>query len=282
MGETQMPYFTTEDGVTLYYKEYGDKTRRPVIGLHGWNATHAMFDDLFSGLPEYRCICPDFRGVGKSSLPTSGLSMGGLAADVKALIEHLGLEDVALIGYSMGASVLYKYIELFGTRHLGGTVICEMSPKLLNDGEWKEGLGQGKEDPEEDIRAAEKMFENYPAFYRGFQLKNNPALAQLPPRMLDNMLAGLLAPNTDYVCAAFYLSFLLQDYRPMLHKFDVPTGIFFADPGSVYQPKTAYYLAKNIPAKTKVVIFEGCTHLFGLEKPDLFLKEVRAFLAEKL
>jgi len=68
----------------------------------------------------------------------------------------------------------------------------------------------------------------------------------------------------------------------MLHKIDVPTGIFFADPGSVYQPKTAHYLAENIPASTKVVIFDGCTHLFGMEKPDLYLKEVRAFMAEDL
>ena len=277
-----MPHFMTEDGVSIYYKETGEKGGRPVVGLHGWNSTHAMFDDLFSGMQEYRCISLDFRGVNNSSLPKSRVTMGGLAADVKALIEYLGLNDVVLIGYSMGASVLYKYIELFGTQHLYRTIICEMSPKLLNDEEWREGLGQGKENPMENVLAAEKMFDDYPAFYREFVLKGNPALAALPQKVFDSMLAGMLAPNTDYVLAAFYLSFLLQDYRPMLHKINVPTGIFFADPGSVYQPKTAYYLAEKIPAKTKVVIFKGCTHLFGIERPDLFLKEVREFLGEDM
>mgnify|MGYP000147402538 FL=1 len=277
-----MAYFYTEDDVHIYYKEIGDKNGKPIIALHGWNSTHAMFDNLLSGMADYRCIALDFRGVGRSSLPTSGVSMGRLARDVEELILHLGLSEVTLIGYSMGASVLYKYIELFGTARLYKTIICEMSPKLLNDGDWDQGLGQGTEKPMDNILAAEQMFDDYPAFFRDFNMKHNPALAKLPEAVLDNMFVGMLAPNTDYVAAAFYLSFLLQDYRPMLHKIDVPTGIFFADPGSVYQPKTAYYLEEKIPAKTKVVIFAGCTHLFGLEKPDLFLKEVRAFMAEDM
>lgn len=277
-----MAYFYTEDNVHIYYKEIGDKSGKPVIALHGWNSTHAMYDDLFSGMQDYRCIAPDFRGVNRSALPTSGLSMGRLAKDVHDLIVHLDLTDVTLIGYSMGGSVLYKYIELFGTDRLGKTIICEMSPKLLNDGDWDQGLGQGKEKPMDNILAAERMFDDFPAFFRDFSLQHNPAMARLPKPVFDNMITGILAPNTDYVAAAFYLSYLLQDYRPILHKIDVPTGIFFADPGSVYQPKTAYYLAEKIPAKTKVVIFEGCTHLFGLEKPDLFLKEVRTFMAEEI
>ena len=275
-----MGYFYTNDDVHIYYNETGDKNGRPFIALHGWNSTHAMYDQLFAGMRDYRCIALDFRGVNRSALPTSGLSMARLARDVHELILHLGLSDAVLLGYSMGASVLYKYIELFGTDRLGKTIICEMSPKLLNDGDWDQGLGQGKEKPMDNILAAEKMFDDYPAFFREFNLKNNPALARLPETVLSNMFTGMMASNTDYVLAAFYLSFILQDYRPILHKIDVPTGIFFADPGSVYQPKTAHYLAEKIPAETKVVIFEGCTHLFGLEKPDLFLQEVRAFIAE--
>ena len=277
-----MPYFFTEDGNRIYYKDTGDKNGRPIIALHGWNSTHQMFDDLFAGMQDYRCIALDFRGVNKSSLPKSGLSMGSNAKDVDQLITHLGLKDVTLIGYSMGASVLYKYIDLFGTEKLNKTIICEMSPKLLNDDEWDQGLGQGKADPMENILSAEEMFDDYPAFYRKFVMNRNPKMAALPQQMRDTLFAGMLASNTDYVMAAFYLSFLVQDYRPMLKKIDIPTGIFFADPGTIYQPKTAYYLAEEITGKTKVVIFKDATHLFGLEKPDLFLKEVREFLAEEI
>lgn len=277
-----MPYFHTEDDVRIYYKETGNMDGKPVIGLHGWNSNHSMFDELFAGMPDYHCIAPDFRGVNRSSLPQNGLSMGRLAKDIEELIMHLELTDVTLIGYSMGASVLYKYIDLFGTKRLEKAIICEMSPKLLNDDEWDQGLGQGKDDPMDDILAADEMLDNYPAHYRARTLQNNPKLNEFPKRMLDNLFRGMLAPNPGYVMAGFYLSFILQDYRCMLHKIDIPTGIFFADPGSVYQPRTAYYLAENIPAKTKVVIFHGCTHLFGLERPDLYVKEVRAFMAEDI
>jgi pimeloyl-ACP methyl ester carboxylesterase len=273
-----MPYFKNEEGITLYYRESGDKNGKTVILLHGWNSDHTMYDGLSFGLQDCNCIIPDFRGVGKSSLPLSGISMGCFARDVDALIAFLGLKDVYMLGYSMGASVVYKYVDLFGTGKLKKIILCDMSPKLLNDDEWKEGLGQGKDDPMTDIIAIEQMLDDYPAYYKSHALQGNPNLANLlPPEVLDKLFIGQRSINTDYVMTCMYASFLLQDYRPMLHKIDIPTGIFFGDPGSVYQPKTAYYIAEHIKGEAKVVIFKGGTHLFGYEQPEKFIKEVRAF-----
>lgn len=273
-----MPYFKAEDGINIYYKESGDKNGRPVIALHGWNSDHAMYDQLLSGMKDYLCIAPDFRGVGRSSLPLTGISMGAFARDVDALIDYLGFKEVYMIGYSMGASVLYKYIDLFGTDKLKKIILCDMSPKLLNDAEWKEGLGQGGDDPLESLMAIDEMLDDYPAWYKRHALKGNPNLANLMPEiMLDNYLCGTRSVNTDYVMICMYASFVLQDYRPMLHKINIPTGIFFGDPGSIYQPKTAYYLAEHITGESKVVLFEGGSHLFGFEQPEKFLNEVRDF-----
>jgi pimeloyl-ACP methyl ester carboxylesterase len=276
-----MPYFKTEEGITLYYRESGDKNGSPVVLLHGWNSDHTMYDGLSAGLRNCRCIIPDFRGVGKSSLPLSGISMGCFARDIEELMNFLDLKNVYMLGYSMGASVVYKYIDLFGTARLKKIILCDMPPKLLNDDEWKEGLGQGKDDPMTNIMAIEQMLDDYPACYKSRALQGNPGLANiLPSDVLDKLFIGQRSMNTDYVMICMYASFLLQDYRPMLHKIDIPTGVFFGDPGSIYQPRTAYYIAEHIKGESKVVLFKGGTHLFGFEQPEKFIEEVRAFFFE--
>jgi non-heme chloroperoxidase len=51
----------------------------------------------------YRCISYDRRGFGSSSQPTTGYDYDTFAADLKALLDHLALdEDLVLAGFSMG------------------------------------------------------------------------------------------------------------------------------------------------------------------------------------
>lgn len=50
----------------------------------------------------YRVISYDRRGFGGSSQPTVGYDYDTFAADLNALLDHLGLDDVILVGFSMG------------------------------------------------------------------------------------------------------------------------------------------------------------------------------------
>ena len=50
----------------------------------------------------YRVIRYDRRGFGNSSRPTTGFDYDTFAADLNALLEQLDLEDVVLVGFSMG------------------------------------------------------------------------------------------------------------------------------------------------------------------------------------
>jgi len=48
-------------------------------------------------------ISYDRRGFGRSSQPTVGYDYDTFAADLNALLEHLGLVDIVLVGFSMGS-----------------------------------------------------------------------------------------------------------------------------------------------------------------------------------
>lgn len=88
--------------VNIFYNDYG--TGQPVILIHGWPHTSAMWEyqlnDLVNG--GYRVIAYDRRGFGNSSRPWDGYDYDTLADDLKALIDQLQLENVTLVGFSMG------------------------------------------------------------------------------------------------------------------------------------------------------------------------------------
>ena len=99
--------FQATDGVALAWHEQG--AGRPVVLLHGFlsSAKRNWFDPgLAQALADagHRVIAPDCRGHGESDAPEDPAAWPPdvMAADVEALIAHLGLEDYDLAGYSMG------------------------------------------------------------------------------------------------------------------------------------------------------------------------------------
>lgn len=84
-----MSEFTTGDGVTLQFRDTGGDGF-PLVMLHGWGQTQAMFRHQLEGLPSSRVITVDFRGHGVSDKPHHGYRIARLAQDVDELLDHLG------------------------------------------------------------------------------------------------------------------------------------------------------------------------------------------------
>ncbi|HUQ46645.1 MAG TPA: alpha/beta hydrolase [Gemmatimonadaceae bacterium] len=96
--------FVTIGGQTTHYLDYPGP-QPSVVLLHGLSANANEFCGLVNaGLgASHRVIAPDLRGRGQSGKPASGYSMGQHAADVIALLDHLGLDRVVMGGHSFGA-----------------------------------------------------------------------------------------------------------------------------------------------------------------------------------
>ncbi|MFC5661743.1 alpha/beta fold hydrolase [Kitasatospora misakiensis] len=102
----------TIDGRRLSYLDFGG-AGRPLVALHGHLSEGATFAHLAEALgPEWRLIAPDQRGQGESDR-TADYTRGGYLADLGALLDHLGLERVVLLGHSLGAINAYQ----FAARH---------------------------------------------------------------------------------------------------------------------------------------------------------------------
>jgi pimeloyl-ACP methyl ester carboxylesterase len=91
------------NAVRLTYRECGDPTGAPVVLLHGSSSDAATWDRLMRRLTAtgYRCIALDLRGHATSAR-TADYSLTSIRDDVLHLLETLALQDVTLIGHSVG------------------------------------------------------------------------------------------------------------------------------------------------------------------------------------
>ena len=132
-----MPHITTNDGVRLNYVERGSGA--PLVMIPGWSQTAAQFEAQIEGLSaNRRVIAFDMRGHGDSDKPEHGYKIQRLAMDVRNAIEALGLERVSLLGHSMGCSVIWCYIDLFGEAGLERLVLVDQMPGITARSEWSE------------------------------------------------------------------------------------------------------------------------------------------------
>ncbi|HVY39546.1 MAG TPA: alpha/beta hydrolase [Polyangia bacterium] len=96
------------NGVELAYRVQGQG--EPLLLLHGFFGSSADWVHLFD-LDElarqYRLIMPDARGHGRSTNPTGAFTHGLCAADVRGLLDHLGLDRVKAVGLSLGGGTLF-------------------------------------------------------------------------------------------------------------------------------------------------------------------------------
>jgi 3-oxoadipate enol-lactonase len=93
------------DGLTLGYSVVGDG--QPILFVHGATATGEFeWGPLAARLAsDYRCILPDLRGHGRSEFSRSGDMGQAICADLRHLIEHLGLDRPHVVGFSYGAEI---------------------------------------------------------------------------------------------------------------------------------------------------------------------------------
>lgn len=107
-----MPIFPARDGTALSYRIAGDGG--PLVCLPGGPMQASAYLGDLGGLPAHRrVITLDLRGTGGSATPVDATSYrcDHLVEDVDALREHLGLEQMDLLGHSAGANLAARYVE---------------------------------------------------------------------------------------------------------------------------------------------------------------------------
>jgi non-heme chloroperoxidase len=118
--------------IDLYFEDLGSGD--PVVLLSGWPLDSRSWEPQVHPLLQagHRVIAYDRRGFGRSSRPSTGYDFDTLAGDLDALLRELDLEDVTLVGFSLGTGELARYIGTHGTQRLKACVFIEsLAPSFV-------------------------------------------------------------------------------------------------------------------------------------------------------
>lgn len=269
--------FADVNGARLYYEIAGSG---PAVALLHFGLGDSRFwDDQFSVFAErYTVVRYDYRGFGRSSMPPGEYTQRG---DLAALLDHLGIGKVALVGVSMGGGLTIDYtlehpdrvtalVAVAGgppsgepteedkadfERLFGPIEEAEQAGDIerANDLEvhiWVDGPNRTPEQVPSAVREKVRMM-NLEGWRRQDKLK------QGKPLPLDPPAAGRLG------------------------EIRVPALVVVGDEDIPPVLRTVDFVAANIPGARKVVM-HGTAHAPNMEKPDEFNRLVLDFLAQHL
>jgi non-heme chloroperoxidase len=246
-------FFKTSDGIRIHYVESG--AGRPIVFIPGWTMPAWIWQkqiDEFS--KRYHVIAVDPRSQGESDKPTFGHLPETRARDYKELVDHLGLRQPVLVGWSMACGELVKYAEQFGTDNVAGLVLVDgflaekLSPEVFSGlSGWMNQLQQDRQKQADGfVRSMYKKPQTEDYLKRVIQTST-----QVP---------------ADTAVVLIYDMIAVKDFSAGFGKINRP--VLFA-----YQPdsqETADFLKSKLGDKLQLARFDGDGHALFVDDPEKF------------
>ena len=264
------------DGMRIHFVEAGEG--QPVLFLHGLGGSWEDWAaNLQSFAPSYRAMAIDFPGFGDSDKPDVEYSIEWLRGIVEKFLEERKLEQVTVVGHSMGAFVGLK-LAARGSSRIQRLVVVD----AVGIGDKAEFLSyvltkriMGPDSRWESIEGVMRdqfrgMIETFIKVQRP---KTSREFFQSVPK--SPITGNPLLPMTPSVqLSASIIDF---DIRPELAFILQPTLILWGEKDPIAPPADAMYLKSKIPRAT-LAMLEGCGHSPMKEQPERFDREVWKFL----
>lgn len=260
------------NGITLAYDEAGSRQDPAVVLIHGVSMSRRYFHRQLRPLAaRNRVIAVDLRGHGDSEKVPSGHTIPQYARDLDAFMRALEVEQPVLLGWSMGAFVIFDYVRQFGTGSIRGVVDVD---EAATDFKW-EGFDHGFLDLAELHSAMSDVQDDHLGF-----------LQHLVPLMFHHEQSPSDVGWMVAECAKLPIGSLsailfdqsVQDYREVITTIDVPTLICWGRHDQLLPVSGASYMTEQIPG-AQLALFDESGHCPFLEEAEKFNDIVDTFLA---
>lgn len=272
--------FVTSDNVNLAYWEAG--TGRPLIFIPGWSANGALYFHLMHLLSrDYHVYVLDVRNQGLSERVGFGSRIARHAMDVKEFSQHLGLEQADYCGWSMGASIMWAFIDLFGTPGIRTLSIVDQAPSIYCHADWTE---EERLDAGAFTTSPERMIASYTGGTSNMLVCSTRVLERavdLSSAYFHNAISLAQAVVKDDMAYTAQVLFdhTTNDWRDVIRtKIDVPTAIFTGEYSDWLHSQHWMHSAisqSQIHVYTKA---EEGDHFLALKNPEKFSTDLKRFL----
>ena len=263
--------------IEISYTDHGQG--RPVVLIHGWPLSGRSWENQVPALVDAGCrvVTYDRRGFGDSSQPWTGYDYDTMTADLDALLTHLDLRDVTLVGFSMGGGEVVRYIGRYGTDRVAKAVLASAVPPYLykSDDNPEGGLDDATIAQFEDgVKSDRLAFLD--GFTKDFFAADGKGLVSEAQRLYALAIAALASPKATLDCIG---AFARTDFRADLEKVTVPTLVIHGDSDAIVPFEVSgKRSAESIPGSTLHVI-EGGPHGVNASHAEEWNRVVLEFLA---
>ena len=274
-----MATFATDDGVEIFYKDWGPKDAQPVVFHHGWPLSGDDWDAqmLFFLAKGYRVIAHDRRGHGRSSQTDIGNEMDTYAADVAALAAALDLKGAIHIGHSTGGGEVAHYVARAEPGRVAKAVLIgAVPPVMVQKDSNPEGLPIEVFDGFRAALAANRaqFYIDVPTgpFY-GFNREG----AKVSQGLIDNwwrqgMMGGAKA---HYDCIK---AFSETDFTEDLKAIDVPVLVMHGEDDQIVPIHDSALKAIDLLRHGTLKTYDGLPHGMCATHPEVVNPDLLAFI----
>jgi pimeloyl-ACP methyl ester carboxylesterase len=265
--EEAMPYVETPDGVPIFYLDEGPRSDAAVFLIHGEPLDSSFWRRNIPQLSAtLRVVSMDIRGRGESGKTEEGHNIAQYARDFRHMLDALGLRTVVAVGWSLGGSVIWDYIQQFGEERLAGYVNVDQRPyRYVSEEDFKR---RSNELSTRRLRYHREILRSY----LGPEWREEVGV-------LDWMAYECMKTPTSAHLSLMTDSYY-ADYRPFLSQVRVPCRLFHARYGLI-GPGMAREMGDASPG-CRLVLFEHSGHMIPWTEADKFNREVEAFAREML
>lgn len=252
--------------IELHYTDLG--SGKPVVLIHGWPLSHASWEHQLSELPKHglRVVAYDRRGFGASSKPWSGYDYDHFADDLKAVLDTLDLNDVTLVGFSMGGGEVARYMSRHGGARVSRCVfVAAVPPYLLKTEDNPEGVPG---EVFEEMKAG--ILKDRPAFLGEFCKKfyNVTLLSKPVSEATLAWSAGLAHPASPKATLDCVDAFSRTDFRADLKAVTVPTLIIHGSEDQTVPPGVSADRAAKLLPQAEYKVYDGAPHGLNVTHKD--------------
>ena len=282
------------DGAQVFVEEVGPESRKGAIFIHGSALRTDMWHYQFDGLGEHRLIFCDLRGHGLSGpAGEKDYSMETLTADLCDLLEELDLEEVVIVGHSVGGMIALELCKRFPDRVgrqvkglvLTNTTYGPVTETLIGGGTGLARFERITRRPFDALRSQHSRIEALRKVVR-------PSDAMFWMVALAAFGKGASAKQIDFVydmvsetpievvfdLVRSYRDFDMTDHLDLV---TVPCLVIGGTEDRLTTVRASEYLAEHLP-KADLHVFDGVGHMSMLERHEEFNRLVEGFLDDVL
>jgi non-heme chloroperoxidase len=265
-------YIRVEPDVRIYVEDINPQAKKTILFVHGWPANHKLFEYQFNQLPGlgYRCIGIDIRGFGKSDKPYTGYSYDRLADDIYTIINTLKLENITLVGHSVGGAIAIRYMARHNSQGVSKLALLgAAAPSFTKRPDFPYGLTK-----EEVNKFIQDTLKDRPQMLEGF---GNLFFFQYTTGPFSDWFFNLGLEAAGYSTAAVLVSLRDESLFTDLGKIHVPTLILHGVHDQVCPYPLALAMNHGIQG-SKLVPMEKSGHGLFWEEHEKVNEELDQFI----